>query len=166
VAPAFFEGITSPMDRTQADPLTIMGKHEHVTAPTFNIGGWYDIFLQDTIDNFKMMRTQGSTPEARQSKLLIGPWTHGGFTNPVGELNFGMGATAALIDLQIDLMSLQLRWFDHFLKGIDTGITNEAPIKLFVMGANVWRNEQEWPLARAVETRYFLHSNGHANSLQ
>ncbi len=166
VAPAFFENITSPMDRTKADSLTILGKHEQVTAPTFNIGGWYDIFLQDTIEHFRIMRTQGSTPEARQSKLLIGPWTHGGFMNPIGELNFGMGATAALIDLQIDFVSLQLRWFDHFLKEIDTGITSEAPIKLFVMGANIWRDEQEWPLARAVETRYYLHSNGHANSLK
>ncbi len=52
-----------------------------------------------------------------------------------------------------------------FLKGIDTGMLNEAPIKLFVMGANVWRDENEWPLARAVETRYYLHSQGHANTL-
>jgi putative CocE/NonD family hydrolase len=166
VAPDFFLSIASPMDRKLVDPMTIVGKQEQVTAPTFNIGGWYDIFLQDTIENFRIMRTQGNTPEARQSKLLIGPWIHGGFTNPVGELNFGMGATAAMIDLQIDLMSLQLRWFDHFLKGVDTGITSEAPIKLFVMGANIWRDEQEWPLARAVETRYYLHSNGHANSLK
>jgi putative CocE/NonD family hydrolase len=62
-------------------------------------------------------------------------------------------------------MSFQMRWFDHWLKGIDTGILNEAPIKLFVMGTNVWRDEQEWPLARALETRYYLHSNGQANSL-
>ena len=58
-----------------------------------------------------------------------------------------------------------MRWFDQFLKGKDTGILNEAPIKLFVMGANVWRDEQAWPLARAIETRYYLHSGGHANSL-
>ncbi len=112
------------------------------------------------------MRQHGSTPEARQSKLLIGPWTHGGFMNPIGELNFGFGASAAFINLQIDFLSLQLRWFDHFLKGAENGITDEAPIKLFVMGANVWRDEQEWPLARAVETHYYLHSNGHANSLR
>ncbi len=60
-----------------AAPLTILGRHEQVTVPTFNIGGWYDIFLKDTIENFRIMRTQGSTPEARQSKLLIGPWAHG-----------------------------------------------------------------------------------------
>ncbi len=115
--------------------------------------------------NFTIMREQGSTPEARQSKLLIGPWTHSGYSNPVGELNFGFASSSAYIDLQIDLLSLQVRWFDHWLKGVDTGILREAPIKLFVMGANVWRDEQEWPLARAVDTRYYLHSGGQANSL-
>jgi putative CocE/NonD family hydrolase len=81
-------------------------------------------------------------------------------------MNFGFGSSAAFIDLRIDLMSLQVRWFDHWLKGIDTGMLNEAPIKLFVMGTNTWRDEQEWPLARAVDTRYYLHSNGLANTLQ
>ena len=165
VAPAFFEPIEHPMDRELTEPMTILGKHEKVTVPTFNIGGWYDIFLKDTISNFKTMREQGSTPQARQSKLLIGPWTHGGQGILVGDINFGFGSTAAFIDLQIDFVSLEVRWFDHWLKGIDTGMMKEAPIKLFVMGANVWRDEQEWPLARAVNTPYYLHSNGQANSL-
>ncbi len=165
VAPAFFEAIEHPMDREAVETITILGKHNRVTVPTLNIGGWYDIFLQDTIENFRLMREQGTTPEARQSKLLIGPWVHGGSTNPVGEMNFGFASTPALINLQTDLVSLHVRWYNHFLKGIDTGMLTEAPIKLFVMGANIWRDEQEWPLARAVETRYYLHSDGHANTL-
>lgn len=167
IAPYFFEAFSHTMERdhTMSRPMHILGNHHKVTVPTFNVGGWYDIFLQDTITNFKIMREEGSTPEARQSKLLIGPWSHGGTTNPIGEVNFGFGAGAAFIDLKIDFVSLQLRWFDHWLKGVNTGMLNEAPIKLFVMGANVWRDEHEWPLARAVETRYYLHSGGHANSL-
>lgn len=165
VAASFFDTIEHAMDRQYNDFMTILGKHERVTVPTFNIGGWYDIFLKDTIDNFNIMRHHGSTPAARQSKLLIGPWTHGNGTNPIGDMNFGFASTLALIDLQIDFMSLQLRWFSQFLKGQETGILGEAPIKLFVMGANVWRDEQEWPLTRAVETRYYLHSQGHANTL-
>ena len=167
IAPAFFENYAHPLERDfeLIRPLQILGHHHAVTVPTLNIGGWYDIFLQDTITNFKLMREEGSTPEARQSKLLIGPWTHGGVTNPIGELNFGFASSAALIDLKIDFVSLQVRWFDHWLKGINTGMLNEAPIKLFVMGANVWRDEYEWPLARAVETRYYLQSGGQANSL-
>jgi len=167
VAPHFFENFVSPMDLEHelVKPLAIFQQQEQVTVPALNVAGWYDIFLLDTITNFKVLRENGSTPEARQSKLIIGPWTHGAFSNPVGELNFGFGSTAAFIDLQIDLVSLQVRWFDHWLKGLDTGILNEAPIKLFVMGANAWRDEQEWPLARAVDTRYYLHSLDRANSL-
>jgi putative CocE/NonD family hydrolase len=166
IAPNVFEAIESPNDRELTDQMTIVGKHEKVTVPSLNAGGWYDIFLQDTISNFTTMREHGATPEARQSKLLIGPWAHGVVSNPIGEMNFGFGATAGLIDLQIDFVSMQLRWFDHWMKGVDTGMLREAPIKLFVMGANVWRDEQEWPLARAVDTPFYLHSSGQANTLQ
>jgi putative CocE/NonD family hydrolase len=167
VAPFFFENFSKPMDRRHEliEPMTIGGRHENVTVPTLNGGGWYDIFLQDTINNFNVMREHGSTPEARQSKLIIGPWTHGGVTNPIGEMNFGFGSSAAFIDLQMDFVSWQMRWFDHWLKGIDTGMLQAAPIKLFVMGINTWRDEQDWPLARAVEARYYVHSNGSANTL-
>ncbi|MGZ3643925.1 MAG: CocE/NonD family hydrolase [Ktedonobacteraceae bacterium] len=167
IAHTFFENFARPMDPEHpiTQPLFITGKQENVVVPTLNVGGWYDIFLQDTIDSYKFMREHGSTQQARQSKLLIGPWAHGAFTNPIGEMNFGFGSSAAFMDLQIDFMSFQMRWFDHWLKGINTGMLDEAPIKLFVMGANIWRDEQEWPLARAIETRYYLHSNGQANTL-
>ena len=165
IAPNVFEAVASPMDRELTDPMTIIGKHENVTVPTLNVGGWYDIFLKDTINNFTTMREHGATPQARQSKLILGPWAHGVLTNPIGDMNFGFGSSAALIDLQIDFGSLQLRWFDHWIKGLDTGMLREAPIKLFVMGANVWRDEQEWPLARALDTHYYLHSGGQANTL-
>ncbi len=53
-----------------------------------------------------------------------------------------------------------MRWFDYWLKGIDTGIMDEPPIKLFVMGANQWRHEHEWPLARTRWTKFYLRSWG------
>ncbi len=167
VAPFFFEALSHPMERDHEllRPLHILGHHQNVTVPALNTAGWYDIFLQDTIAHFQIQRTSGATPQARQSKLLIGPWTHGNLSNSVGELNFGFASNGALIDLKMDFVSMQVRWFDHWLKGIDTGLLQEAPIKLFVMGANYWRDEYEWPLARAVETHYYLHSGGHANSL-
>jgi putative CocE/NonD family hydrolase len=164
IAPSFFQAIEQPMQRAAAAYMDISGKHDRVGIPTFNGGGWYDIFLQDTLDHFTAMRQRGATPQARQSKLLVGPWAHTSQGTLVGEQNFGFASTAAFINLQMDFMTYQLRWFDYWLKGIENGIAQEAPIKIFVMGANVWRDEQEWPLARAVETRYYLHSQGHANS--
>ena len=75
-----------------------------------------------------------------------------------GDIDFGPNA-------RIDLHETQLRWFDYYLKGIDTGILDEPPVKIFVMGENVWRDEQEWPLARTRYTPYYLRSQGQANSL-
>jgi hypothetical protein len=57
------------------------------------------------------------------------------------------------------------RWFDYWLKGIDNGIMNEPPVRLFVMGKNRWREENEWPLARTIYTPWYLHSAGQANTL-
>ena len=65
----------------------------------------------------------------------------------------------------IDLNNLYLRWFDFWLKGKETGILDDAPVKIFVMGDNEWRDEKEWPLARTVFTKYYFHSEGKANSL-
>ena len=65
----------------------------------------------------------------------------------------------------LDLEQLELKWFDRWLKGINNGADNEAPLKLFVMGVNQWRDESEWPLARTKLTPYYLHSDGAANSL-
>ena len=116
VAPMFLDSIARPFARERTDVVTIKGKHERVDVPTFNVGGWYDIFLSDTIANFQAMRQLG-----RPTKLMIGPWTHTARGNPVGEVNFGFGSTLAFINLRTDFTRLQLRWFDHWLKGVDTG---------------------------------------------
>jgi uncharacterized protein len=142
-------------DPAAADHFRVAGRHDRVHVPTFNIGGWYDIFLQGTIDNHLAMRERGVP-----TKLLLGPWTHSAQLNPIGERNFGFGAQLAFIDLQFDFLSLQVRWFDHWLKGIDTGVLEEPPVKIFVMGADRWREEPAWPLARAVDTPWHLRSGG------
>ena len=64
---------------------------------------------------------------------------------------------------RIDHRALQLRWFDHYLKGLDNGVDREPPIDLFIMGDNEWRPENEWPLARTQFTDFYLHSEGSAN---
>ena len=93
----------------------------------------------------------------------MGPWAHRfPYTAPssgdTGDIDFGGNA-------RIELHETQLRWFDHHLKRIDTGILEEAPVKIFVMGENVWRDEREWPLARTRYTPNYLRSQGRANSL-
>lgn len=162
VAPSILDYFERGMDPDYVDALSLKGKYDKFTVPTLSFAGWYDIFLQGTIENFLQMRNKGGSPDARQSQLVIGPWLHLDHSHQAGEINFGLAANSAVVDL----VGLQLRWFDHFLKGKDTGILSEAPIKLFVMGENVWRDEYEWPLARTNFTPYYLHSQGYANTHQ
>ena len=152
-------------DRAAFAPRAVRAFYRQVRVPAYNLGGWYDIFGQGTLNNFRYLRNDGSTPEARQSKLLVGPWTHWVQSNVVGDVDFGLRAGSGFVDLSFDMTALAQRWFDHWLKGIDTGITNEPPVKLFIMGANCWRSEQEWPLARTQYTPFYLHSAGRANTL-
>ena len=106
------------------------------------------------------MTKQGKTERARKSqKMLIGPWIHRTEGRHVGDIDFGPSVET------IDRGATAVRWFDYWLKGIDNGIMNEPPVKIFVMGENVWREEQEWPLARTQYTKYYFHSEGKANSL-
>jgi uncharacterized protein len=134
--------------------------YERLDVPAYHAGGWYDIFLNGILQNYTALAARGATPQ----KLIIGPWSHGAYGQIIGDEDFGFRSATALIDGQIDFMSLQLTWFDRWLKDIANGIAAGPPVKLFIMGENVWRDEQEWPLRRAVPTPHYLHSAGGANT--
>jgi predicted acyl esterase len=59
-----------------------------------------------------------------------------------------------------DHQDIILRWYDHWLKGNDTGFMDEPPIRLLIKGKNEYRDEQEWPLARTKWTKMYLGPNG------
>jgi len=163
LADYFYDWLAHPDYDDYWKYLSIEEYHSRLTVPALNIGGWYDIFLGGTIRNYLGMREKGATQEARRGqKLLIGPWQHGTSRGPgiAGDHYFGLGSDP----LAIDLEGVLLRWFDCWLKGANNGIMDEPPVRIFVMGDNVWRDEQEWPLARARSVNYYFHSQGKANS--
>nr|BAA01048.1 glutaryl 7-ACA acylase precursor [Brevibacillus laterosporus] len=149
-------------------------QHDTWPVPTYHVGGWYDILLNGTSKNYIGITENGPTerylPALEKTvniqdtqKLLIGPWTHGYPQTAVGTFNF---PKADLSDVHnagngADNWRLeQLRWFDYWLKGIDNGIMDEDPVKLYIMkGENdgFWRTEKEWPIARTEYTNYYLH---------
>ncbi|MCE5249759.1 CocE/NonD family hydrolase [bacterium] len=142
---------------------SIMDGYKNIHAAVYNIGGWYDIFLAGTLKNYTEMTGSGIDPSVRKKqKLLVGPWLHG-FTGDgkVGDLDYGKDAIMGGLPFQ----TLMLRLFDSALKGTDTGIMNEAPVRIFVMGSNVWRDEQEWPLARTQYRKWYFSSRSKANTL-
>ena len=141
------------------EALNVEKQWGQIAAPALNMGGWYDIFAQNAFINFNGLRQHGRTPEAKQSKLIVGPWPHALSTSSrTGDVDFG-------INSMVDLESLELRWFDYWLKGIDNGIVDEPPLRLFIMGVNEWRDEHEWPLERTTWQKWYLHSKGEANTL-
>ena len=162
LAPYYYDWLAHPDFDDYWKKLCIEDQHSNITTPALHIGGWYDIFLGGTIRNFLGMRKSGATEDARRGqKLIIGPWEHsakGG--SMVGSHYFGVAADANALGLD----DIHLRWYDYWLNGVDNGILSEPPVKIFVMGDDVWRDEQDWPLARAQDTRFFLHSGGKANS--
>ncbi len=165
LADYFYDWLAHPEYDDYWKPWCIEDHHSQIGVPAYNVGGWYDIFLGGTIRNYLGMRDQGATEDARNGqKLLIGPWQHGSARGPgiTGEHYFGLGSDP----LAIDLDGIHFRWFDYWLKGMDNGIMDEPPVRIFVMGDNVWRDEPEWPLARAQDVKYYFHSQGKANSLR
>ena len=162
LADEWLAAITNPEAPAYASPFAAPEAYRRVQVPAFNIGGWYDVFAQGTLHNFSAMQT--SETAARRSKLLMGPWSHVNFGSLIGEQDFGVGALLGSLDLQTDLTGLTQRWFDYWLKGIQSDIVDEPPVKLFIMGENVWRDEHEWPLKRAKSTAYYLR-DGHRLTL-
>ena len=142
--------------------LSMRNKYQNIDVAAYNWGGWFDVFLQGATDNFVGVTKQGKTARARASqKMLIGPWIHSASGRHVGDMDFGPAA-----DIEPGRAGLsRVRWFDYWLKGIENGIMEEPPVKIFVMGENAWREESEWPLARTEYTKYYFHSGGQANSL-
>ena len=139
--------------------IDVEPRFSDIRAPAFNMGGWYDLYARDSFRCFNGLRQHGGSPEAKQSKLIVGPWPHALSTSTkTGDIDFGADSMA-------DLEGMEMRWFNYWLKGIDDGFVNEPPLRLFIMGINQWRNENEWPLARTDWQRYYLHSGGNSNSL-
>lgn len=126
--------------------------------PILHAGGWYDLYAEGVTRNFSGIRAAGGPAAQKAQKLIMGPWIHGLGGRTVGQLDFGPQAV-------VDLAALYQRWLDRWVKGIANGIDREPPVRIFVMGENAWRDENEWPLARAAARELFLAAGGAANSL-
>lgn len=161
VADFFFDQADHTLDETEYwSQTSLADRFDRLQVPAYHLAGWYDVFLGPTLKNFIEMRKKTE----KLQKLIIGPWAHGVFSANIGERSFGVHASADFIDLKEDLTSLHLSWFDHWLKNSKEGIQEDPPVKLFVMGINEWRDEEEWPLARTEYVPYYFHSGGAANS--
>jgi putative CocE/NonD family hydrolase len=140
--------------------LSIEEHFSKIQVPALHVAAWYDLFQDGTLRNYLGIKAHGGSEAARNGqRLLVIVGGHAGPGPVIGEVDFGK-------DSLFSESALILRWYDYLLKGINNGMATEKPVKIFVMGTNVWREEAGWPLERARETRYYLHSTGKANTLR
>ena len=159
---AAFEDETEPVKfwlrHPDTDPWKLQEGVRDITVPNLDVIGWYDHCNGDMMLDRAIMNEAKSAVARQGSRTIIGPWAHvGRGGRRYGNIDFGPNAT-------LDVTALELRWFDYWLKGKQNGIDKTAPVRIFVMGDNQWRDEQQWPLTRAKNKILYIDSGGHANT--
>jgi uncharacterized protein len=162
LAPYFTDWLAHPDYDDYWKPWSIEDHYPQIQVPVFSMGAWYDIFLGGTLRNYARLKNEAGTEAARRGqRLMIYVGGHAGGTavGKIGAVDFGD-------KLPFDVDEVTLRWYDSLLKGTVNGPDRERPVRIFVMGKNDWREENDWPLERAKATRYYLHSTKPANGLE
>ncbi len=147
----FQEAVAHPSFDEFWKGISVRERLDQIRVPVFTVGGWFDNFVEGDLEAYARLRKNSGV-----HRILIGPWPHN-MSIKLGGVDFGP-------DSMVAVRSLQMQWFDQFLKGKDTPLLSQPPVRIFVMGANRWREDREWP-PRATHERFYLHSAGHANTL-
>ena len=154
IAPFYYEWLAHPPADPWWDWAELRDKYGRTHAAVLNFSGWYDEAYgpDGATTNFNGLLSARSAEKNPRTRTIIGPWTHGGEAeSKSGERDFGPTAP-------IDYDEMILRWMDRYVRGIGNGVDREKPVRIFVMGENVWRDEDFWPLERAKATFYYLTS--------
>jgi uncharacterized protein len=152
VAPFYYQWQSHPPGDSWWDWAEVRGKYDRVHAAVLNISGWYDEAYgpDGATTNFNGLLAARKNEVNPRTATIIGAWTHGELERTkAGEREFGKSAA-------VDYDETILRWMDHYLKGAENGLEMEKPVRIFVMGDNVWRDEEQWPLARAKERSFYF----------
>src|SRR6266481_3991319 len=160
LAPYFADWLAHPNYDEYWKQWSIEDHYAQIQVPVFSLGAWYDIFLGGTLRNYTRLKKEAGTEEARRGQKLmiyVGGHAGGSDNKKVGAVDFGE-------KLPFDFDEVMLNWYDALLKGGTNAASAEKPVKIFVMGKNEWRDEDDWPLTRARSTKYYLHSAGAAST--
>ena len=150
-----------PTDSAYWDPLRYQTYYDRIDVAVLNLTGWFDGDQPGALQNFRGMRAHARSEAVRRSQfLVVGPWGHAFNTNRrIGGVDFGPEAV-------VDLDSVYIRFFDRYLKGVENGIEEEDPVKVFVTGSNRWSPETDWPLSGTRFTPLYLASPGTAQTVE
>ena len=159
LAPYFLDWLAHPDYDEYWKRWSIEEHYADINVPALTVAAWYDLFLGGSLRNYVGVRTHGADAARSGQRLLVAIGGHSGDGRKIGDVDFGPAAA------QFEEDEVTLSWYEYLLQGVQNRFAKEKPVKIFVMGRNEWREEDDWPLARAQSTKYFLHSDGGANSL-
>ena len=160
LAPYFLDWLAHPTYDQYWKQISIEEHFGDINVPVLSIAAWYDIFQGGSLRNYVGIKAYGGSEAARKGQhLYVTIGGHAGGGRKIGEVDFGPAAA------EFDENQLTLKWYDYLFKGVQNEFGGK-PVKIFVMGSNQWREEDDWPLARAQSAKYFLHSTKNANSLR
>ena len=159
IAPYFLDWLAHPSYDDYWRRWSIEEHYADIRVPALHVAAWYDIFLGGSLHNYVGLKARAATEEARKGqRLLIVIGGHAGGGRKIGEVDFGPQAEKFNED------EVTLHWYDFLFKGARNEFATGKAVKIFVMGVDQWRDEDDWPLPRAKSTKYFLHSQGRANT--
>lgn len=158
-----FDFIHNTWDRlTQPVPWTEQNqreRYERVTVPCLHMVGWYDTLEWAVIESYISMRKRGGSEIAKKSQhLLVGPWWHTSWGEFLGAINFGASASVH----KAMISDFNIAFYDRYLRGMDIKM---PAVRYFLMGKNCWLESDDWPLPKSRWQRFYLHSRGHANTV-
>jgi uncharacterized protein len=163
IAPFYYDWLKHPAWDSWWNWAELRDKYTCVHAAVLNLSGWYDETYgpDGATTNFNGLLTTRRGQADPATRTIIGPWVHGVESTETPKAGDRQFPAHAVIDYDETVLS----WMDHYLRGVDNGVDREKPVRLFIMGSNVWRDEDAWPLARAHNTKYFLSSGKSQNGL-
>jgi hypothetical protein len=159
LAPYFLDWLDHPTYDSYWKQWSIEENYDKIQVPALTIAAWYDLFQDGSLRNYMGMKAHAATEAARKGqRLMVAIGGHSGSGRTIGAVDFGPAAEESNQD------SVTLDWYDYLLQGKQNQFATGKPVKIFVMGENTWRDEDNWPLERAKPTRYSLYSKGGANT--
>src|SRR4051794_1533806 len=159
LAPYYLDWLAHPNYDDYWKAISIEDHFGDINVPALHIAAWYDLFLGGSLRNYEGLKAHAATEKARQEqRLVIIVGGHAGNGPKIGDVDFGAAS-------RFDEDETTLHWYEYLFKGAQNEFASGKRARIFVMGANQWREENDWPLARARNTKYFLHSDGKANSV-
>lgn len=158
LAPYFADWAKHPEYDEYWKQWAIAERYGQIEVPALTVAAWYDIFQGGSLLNYQGLRDHAGNDAARkEQRLVVTIGGHAGGGRKIGAVDFGPAAA------EYDEHALTLDWYDYILQGKQNEFAQNKRVKLFVMGENKWRWEDDWPLKRAEETKFYLHSDGKAN---